>query len=143
MGAVVVRQGEVLAEDHNRREEWGDPTAHAESIAIRVAARRLSGWRLEDCTLYVTLEPCAQCAGAVVLARIPRLVVGAPDPKAGMAGSLENLVQDTRLNHRVQLRDGVLARECSEVLRAFFRARRGRKGGAAGQSGRGETVRTG
>lgn len=129
MGAVVVRRGEVLAESHNRTVERRDPTAHAESVAIREAARRLGDPRLAACTLYVTLEPCAQCAGAIVLARIPRLVFGAKDPKAGMAGSLENLVQDPRLNHRVELLDGVLADESSELLRTFFRARRIRRAG--------------
>ena len=125
VGAVIVRAEEVLAESHNRTVELHDPTAHAESLAIRAAARRLGDWRLNDCTLYTTLEPCAQCAGAIVLARIPRLVFGAHDTKAGMAGSLENLVQDQRLNHRVELLGGVLASESSELLRAFFRARRG------------------
>lgn len=124
VGAVMVRGGEVLAESHNRTVERRDPTAHAESVVIRAASRRLGDWRLLDCTLYTTLEPCAQCAGAVVLARIPRLVFGAADPKAGMAGSLENLVQDPRLNHRVELAGGVLARESAELLRAFFRAKR-------------------
>jgi len=125
VGAVVVRGGEVIAEAHNRTVEDSDPTAHAEALAIRRAARRLGDWRLEDCTLYTTLEPCALCAGAVVLARIPRLVFGAADPKAGMAGSLDNLVQDPRLNHRVELLGGVLAEESAELLRGFFRSRRG------------------
>ncbi len=125
VGAVIVCAEEVLAESHNRTVELHDPTAHAESMAIRAAARRLGDWRLNDCTLYTTLEPCTQCAGAIVLARIPRLVFGAHDPKAGMAGSLENLVQDSRLNHCVELLGGVLASESSELLRAFFRARRG------------------
>ena len=125
VGAVIVRGGEVVAESHNRTVERRDPTAHAESVAIRAAARRMGDWRLTGCTLYVTLEPCAQCAGAIVLARIPRLVFGAHDPKAGMAGSLENLVQDPRLNHRVELLGGVLGAESSELLRAFFHARRG------------------
>ncbi|MCY3545638.1 MAG: tRNA adenosine(34) deaminase TadA [Gemmatimonadetes bacterium] len=125
VGAVIVRGGEVIAEAHNRTVEDSDPTAHAEALAIRRAARLLGDWRLEDCTLYTTLEPCALCAGAVVLARIPRLVFGAADPKAGMAGSLENLVQDPRLNHRVELLGGVLAEESGDLLRAFFRARRG------------------
>ncbi len=134
VGAVVVRRGDFLAESHNLTVERRDPTAHAESVAIREAARRLGDRRLTACTLYVTLEPCAQCAGAIVLARIPRLVFGAKDPKAGMAGSLENLVQDPRLNHRVELLGGVLADESSELLRAFFRARRNRapiSGGSA------------
>ena len=125
VGAVIVREGEVIAEAHNRTVEDSDPTAHAEALAIRRAARSLGDWRLEDCTLYTTLEPCALCAGAVVLARIPRLVFGAADPKAGMAGSLENLVQDPRLNHRVELLGGVLAEESGDLLRDFFRARRG------------------
>lgn len=125
VGAVIVRGGDVVAEAHNRTVEDCDPTAHAEALAIRSAARRLGDWRLEDCTLYTTLEPCAHCAGAVVLARIPRLVFGAADPKAGMAGSLENLVQDPRLNHRVELRGGVLGEESAALLRGFFRSRRG------------------
>lgn len=124
VGAVIVRGAETLAESHNRTVGQRDPTAHAESVAIRAAARRLGDWRLEECTLYTTLEPCAQCAGAIVLARIPRLVFGANDPKAGMAGSLGNLVQHPRLNHRAELLGGVLADESSELLRAFFRARR-------------------
>ncbi|HUP18439.1 MAG TPA: nucleoside deaminase, partial [Gemmatimonadota bacterium] len=106
-----------------------DPTAHAEIIAIRQAAGRLGSWRLAGCDLYVTLEPCAMCAGAIVLARLDRLVFGADDPKAGMCGSLENLVQDARLNHRVDLVGGVRAEECGELLRAFFRARRGPESG--------------
>ncbi len=128
VGAVIVRDGRVLAESHNRTVERRDPTAHAELVAIRAAARRMGDWRLTGCTLYVTLEPCAQCAGAIVLARIPRLVFGARDPKAGMAGSLGNLVQDPRLNHRVDLAGGVLADESSRLLRRFFRARRGKDG---------------
>lgn len=124
VGAVVVREAQVLAEAHNRTVSWSDPTAHAESVAIRAAARRLGDWRLEGCTLYATLEPCAQCAGAVVLARIPRLVFAAPDPKSGMAGSLEDLVRDVRLNHAAEVVSGVLAQESADLLRAFFRARR-------------------
>ena len=125
VGAVIVRNGVLLAESHNRTVEKRDPTAHAESLAIRAGARRLGDWRLSGCTLYTTLEPCAQCAGAIVLARISRLVFGAHDPKGGMAGSLENLVQDARLNHRVELLGGVLAEESSRLLRGFFQARRG------------------
>ena len=127
VGAVIVQDRVVLAESHNRTVERGDPTAHAELVAIRAAARRLGDRRLTGCTLYVTLEPCAQCAGAIVLARIPRLVFGALDPKAGMAGSLGNLVQDRRLNHRVNLLGGVLAEESSKLLKDFFGARRGRR----------------
>jgi len=124
VGAVIVRGGEVVARGHNLTHTLQDPSTHAEMVAIRRAAASIGHWRLLDCTLYVTLEPCAMCSGAIVLARIPRLVYGAPDPKAGMSGSLGNLVQDPRLNHRVELTAGVLERECGEVLRAFFRARR-------------------
>ena len=124
VGAVVVRGGEVVARGHNLTHTLQDPSAHAEMVAIRRAAEATGHWRLLDCTLYATLEPCAMCSGAIVLARIPRLVYGAPDPKAGMCGSLENLVQERRLNHRVELVPGVMAEECGEVLRAFFRARR-------------------
>ncbi len=124
VGAVVVLDGRAIAEAHNMTRAWNDPTAHAESVAIRAAARRLEDWRLLGCTLYATLEPCAQCAGAIVLARVERLVFGARDPKAGMAGSLENLVQDPRLNHRVELLGGVREREAAGLLRAFFRSRR-------------------
>jgi len=126
VGAVVVCDGELLAESHNRTQSWCDPTAHAELVAMRLAARRRGDWRLDGCTLYATLEPCAQCAGAVVLARVERLVFGAADPKAGMAGSLGDLVRDERLNHRARVRGGVLADESAALLRGFFRARRGR-----------------
>ena len=125
VGAVIVdARGEVLGTGHNERELLQDPSAHAEMLAIRQAAEAIGHWRLLDTTLYVTLEPCAMCSGAIVLARIPRLVYAAPDPKAGMSGSLANLVQDPRLNHRVELTAGVLAQEAGDVLRAFFRARR-------------------
>lgn len=124
VGAVIVQGDAVLAEAHNRTLERDDPTAHAEMVAIRAAARRVGDRRLTGCTLYVTLEPCAQCAGAIVLARVSRLVFGAADPKSGMAGSLENLVRDPRLNHRAELLGGVLAEESSVLLRSFFRARR-------------------
>lgn len=124
VGAVIVRAGEVVATGHNLTHTLQDPSAHAEMVAIRRAAEATGHWRLLDCTLYVTLEPCAMCSGAIVLARVPRLVYGAADPKAGMSGSLGNLVQDPRLNHRVELVTGVLERECGDVLRAFFRARR-------------------
>jgi tRNA(adenine34) deaminase len=126
VGAVVVKGGEVVARGHNLTHTLQDPTTHAEMVAIRRAAEATGHWRLLDCTLYVTLEPCTMCSGAIVLSRIPRLVYGAPDPKAGMCGSLQNLVQDPRLNHRVELVPGVLAEECGELLRAFFRARRGK-----------------
>ena len=124
VGAVLVRDGGLLAEAHNGTITRSDPTAHAEILAIREAARRTGDWRLVDCTLYVTLEPCAMCAGAIVLARIPRLVYGASDPKAGMVGSLGNLVQDARLNHRAEVANGVLAEEAGAQLKEFFRARR-------------------
>ena len=124
IGAVVVRDDELVAAAGNARELLGDPTAHAEVVTLREAAAALGSWRLDGCTLYVTLEPCAMCAGAVVLARIDRVVVGAADPKAGFAGSLGNLVQDERLNHRVELTSGVLADECSALIREFFQGRR-------------------
>jgi tRNA(adenine34) deaminase len=124
VGAVVARGGEVLGRSGNARERNQDPTAHAEVLAVRAAAAALGSWRLEGCTMYVTLEPCAMCAGALVLARLDRLVVGAPDPKAGFVGSLGDLVRDPRLNHRVQVESGVLKDEAGELLRAFFRERR-------------------
>lgn len=126
VGAVVVRAGEVLARAHNLRETTEDPTAHAEVLAVREAAARIGSWRLDGCTLYVTLEPCFMCAGALVNARLARLVLGAPDPKAGAVGSLADIVRDTRLNHRVEVRAGVLASACGDVLKAFFAGRRGR-----------------
>ena len=124
IGAAVTRAGEVLAAAGNQRESANDPTAHAEILALRAAAAALGSWHLEGCTLTVTLEPCAMCAGAVVLSRLDRVVFGAADPKAGFAGSLGNLVQDPRLNHTVTLTDGVLAKECGDLLRTFFRERR-------------------
>lgn len=124
VGAVIVRGGEVIGEGYNLTVTEADPTTHAEVVAIRRAAATLGDWRLLDCTLYVTLEPCAMCAGAIVLARIPRVVFGATDPKAGMVGSLGNLLQDRRLNHRCEVTGGVLAEQSGELLRAFFRERR-------------------
>lgn len=124
VGAVLVLGDRMVAEGHNRTATHHDPTAHAEVVVLRQAARRQGDFRLEHTTLYVTLEPCAMCAGALVLARVPRVVYGAPDPKAGMAGSLDNLLQDPRLNHRCALTAGVLAAASGELLRAFFRARR-------------------
>lgn len=132
VGAIVVRDGAVIATGHNLTHTSNDPSAHAEMIAIRAAASSTGHWRLLDCTLYVTLEPCAMCAGGIVLARIPRLVFAAPDPKAGMCGSLENLVQDPRLNHRVELSAGILAEEAGDLLRSFFRTRRARQSRSAG-----------
>lgn len=127
VGAVVVKDGVVIARGRNARERDSDPTAHAEIVAIRRAARRLGSWRLSGCTLYVTLEPCAMCAGAMVLARLPRLVYGATDPKAGFAGSLGDLVRHPRLNHRVDVTRGVLEAECGRMLVEFFRERRAEK----------------
>ncbi len=124
VGAVIVRDGRIISAAYNLTRTTSDPSAHAEMLAIRRAAEVLGDWRLLDCTLYVTLEPCTMCSGAIVLARVPRVVYGALDPKAGMAGSLGNLVQDARLNHRVTLTVGVRADECGELLREFFRERR-------------------
>lgn len=120
VGAVVVRGGEVMGRGHNRREIDGDPLAHAELLAIRQAAAAVGGWRLSGCTLYVTLEPCAMCAGALVNSRVERLVYGAADPKAGYCGTLGDLVQDPRLNHRLQVTAGVLEGESAALLRGFF-----------------------
>ncbi|MCL6613687.1 MAG: tRNA adenosine(34) deaminase TadA [Firmicutes bacterium] len=125
VGAVVVAGGEIIGRGHNRRETEGDPTAHAEILALREAARRRGHWRLHGTTLYVTLEPCPMCAGALVNARVDRLVFGAIDPKAGAAGTLFNLVEDPRLNHRLEVTGGVLGEEAAELLRRFFRLRRG------------------
>jgi tRNA(adenine34) deaminase len=124
IGAVVARDGEVLASAGNERELRGDPTAHAEVLAIQAAAARLGGWRLPGTTIYVTLEPCAMCAGAIVLARIPLVVFGARDPKAGAAGSVLDLLDEPALNHRPEVIDGVLADACGALLEDFFRARR-------------------
>ena len=134
VGAVVVtREGEVIGEGRNRREADRDPTAHAEVLALREAARVRGAWRLDDCTLVVTLEPCTMCAGAIVLARVPRVVFGAWDPKAGAAGSVRDVLRDSRLNHRVEVVAGVRQEECGAVLREFFEARRGSPGdGGAG-----------
>ena len=126
VGAVVILGDEVIGSGFNRTNSDSDPTAHAEVVAIREAAAHLGHWRLLDCTLYVTLEPCAMCAGAIVLARIPRVVYGANDPKAGMGGSLDDLLRDERLNHRCDVTSGVEADASSAMLKAFFRARRGR-----------------
>jgi len=124
IGAVLTAPDGTVFEDHNRTRGRHDPTAHAEVLVIRAAAAAQGDWRLEDHTLCVTLEPCAMCAGAIVLARIPRVVFGAFDPKAGMCGSLGNLVQDDRLNHQVTVESGLLAEQCGALLTEFFRARR-------------------
>ncbi len=124
VGAVVVYDGEVIARAHNLREGLQDPAAHAEILALREAARKLGRWRLTGATLYVTLEPCAMCAGALVLARIDRLVYGADDPKAGACGSIFDIVREPRLNHRMEVLYGVLEEECRSVLKEFFANRR-------------------
>lgn len=124
IGAVIVREGEVVGAGHNERELRSDPTAHAEMIALREAARTLHSWRVLDAVMYVTLEPCAMCAGAIVLARLPRVIYGAADPKAGAAGSVFDILAEPRLNHRPQVAGGLLAEDCGELLRAFFAERR-------------------
>lgn len=126
IGAVVVRDGAVLGRGHNERELLNDPTAHAEILALREAAAADGSWRVLDATLYVTLEPCAMCAGAIVLSRIPRVVYGCTDPKAGAAGSVLDVLAEPRLNHRPGVVGGVLGEECAALLRAFFAERRGR-----------------
>ena len=124
VGAVVVRDGEVIGAGHNERELRADPTAHAETLALREASASLGSWRVLDAVLYVTLEPCAMCAGAIVLARVPRVVFGTPDPKAGAAGSVVNLLDEPRFNHRPQVAGGLLAQESADLLRGFFASRR-------------------
>ncbi|MGK2939387.1 MAG: tRNA adenosine(34) deaminase TadA [Solirubrobacteraceae bacterium] len=126
IGAVVVRDGEVIGAGHNERELRQDPTAHAEILALREAARHEGSWRVLDSVLYVTLEPCAMCAGAIVLARVPRVVYGTEDPKAGAAGSVLDVLAEERLNHRPDVAGGLLREECATRLRDFFAARRGR-----------------
>ena len=124
VGAIVVHDGEVIGTGHNEREVRADPTAHAEMIALRAAAEAVGSWRVLDSVLYVTLEPCAMCAGAIVHARVPRVVFGTTDPKAGAAGSVLDVLAEPRLNHRPQVESGLLAQECGDVLRAFFASRR-------------------
>lgn len=124
VGAVLVKNGEILARDYNRRESMHDATAHAEMLVLREAGQRLVGWRLSETTMYVTLEPCPMCSGALVLARVERLVFGAFDPKGGAAGSLYDIPGDMRLNHRLEVTSGVLENECSALVKAFFREKR-------------------
>jgi tRNA(adenine34) deaminase len=124
VGAVVVREGRIIGRGHNQREQLQDPTAHAEMLAITAASSFVGGWRLEQCTLYVTLEPCAMCAGAMVLSRLPRLVFGATDPKAGACVSLYNIPTDNRLNHCVEIGERCLPDECAALLQSFFAAQR-------------------
>ena len=127
IGAVVVLDGRIIGRGHNLRETNNDPTAHAEIIAIKQAAENLNSWRLLDCTLYVTLEPCVMCMGAIILARIPTLVFGCRDPRVGAVGSIYNFAEDERFNHRVNVREGVLQQDCSHQLSAFFRLLREQK----------------
>jgi tRNA(adenine34) deaminase len=124
IGAVIVYKNQIIGKAYNQREQLKDPTAHAEIIALTQAAAFLESWRLLGCTIYVTLEPCTMCAGALVLGRLDRLVYGCDDPKAGACGSLYNIVQDERLNHRLEITSGVLADECSKLLQDFFQQRR-------------------
>lgn len=127
IGAVIVYQGEIVGRGFNLRERDQDPTAHAEMIAIKEASERLGSWRLLDCDLYVTLEPCPMCAGAIIQSRVSRVIYGTLDPKAGCAGSLMNLLQDSRFNHQTEVEVGVLQEECSELLSHFFRQIREKK----------------
>jgi len=124
VGALIIRDEQVLATGYNLREQSKNPTAHAELLAITRAAETLHDWRLEGCTLYVTLEPCVMCSGAILLARIPRVVYGATDPKAGAVNSLHQLLTDTRLNHRCEVSGGILADRCGRILSEFFQAQR-------------------
>ncbi|SHJ59346.1 tRNA(adenine34) deaminase [Geosporobacter subterraneus DSM 17957] len=121
IGAVVVKDGVVIARGYNLRETAKDPTAHAEILAIREASQVLGGWRLHGCDLYVTIEPCPMCAGAIMMARIDRLIIGAMDPKAGAAGSLLNIPEDERFNHQTEIIQGVLEEECAGIMKAFFK----------------------
>lgn len=127
IGAVIVFKGEVIATGYNVRETSQETLSHAELIAIKKANEKIGSWRLEDCTIYVTLEPCAMCAGAIVQSRIKRVVFGAPDPKAGCAGTLMNLLDDERFNHQVEVTRGVLEKECGTLLTDFFKNLRGKK----------------
>ena len=124
VGAIILNQDRIIAAAYNQREQLHDPTAHAEMIAITQAAEAIGDWRLEHCTMYVTLEPCSMCAGAIIQSRIPRIVYGATDPKAGAVTSLYSLLTDTRLNHTAQVTGGVLAEDCGRILTEFFRSKR-------------------
>ena len=127
IGAIIVKDDEIIARAHNLRETAQQPTAHAEHIAIERASKVVESWRLEDCTLYVTLEPCVMCAGAIVMSRIPKVVFGAMDPKGGCSGSLMNLLEEPRFNHRASVITGVLENDCGDLLRNFFRELRAKK----------------
>ena len=124
VGAVIEKDGAIIGRGHNLTETLKDPTAHAEMIAIRNAAKELGGWRLLGCNLYVTCEPCAMCAGAIVLARIDKAYIGAMDPKSGACGSVFNIIQDNRLNHYVKIETGIMQQECEHIMKAFFKKRR-------------------
>jgi len=127
VGAVIVKDGKVIGKGYNKRESTKDPTAHAEIIAIKEASQALGGWRLIDCTMYVTLEPCSMCAGAIVNSRIERLVIGARDPKMGCCGTVMNIVDNPNFNHRVETKFGVLEEECSQIMKEFFKRLRENK----------------
>lgn len=127
VGAVIVKDGEIVGRGHNETETARDPTAHAEMIAIRQAAKNLGGWRLTGCTMYVTTEPCSMCAGAIVWARISRLFIGTMDPKSGACGSIFNIPQESRLNHFVEIETGLMQEECSSLMKNFFKELRKRK----------------
>ncbi len=124
VGAVIVKENKIIAKGYNQRHQLNDPTAHAEIIALTAASEHIGHWRLHGCTIYVTLEPCPMCAGALVMARLDKLVFGCTDPKAGACGSLYNIVQDTRLNHRLEVTKDVLAEDCATMLQNFFRNKR-------------------
>ena len=127
VGAVIVKDGEIIGRGHNETETAKDPTAHAEMIAIRQAAKNLGGWRLTGCTMYVTTEPCSMCAGAIVWSRISRLFIGTMDPKSGACGSVFNIPQESRLNHFVEIETGLMQEECSSLMKSFFKELRNRK----------------
>lgn len=124
IGAVIVKDGEIIARGHNLTETSKDPTAHAEMMAIRRAAEKLGGWRLMDCEMYVTCEPCSMCAGAMVWARLKKVYIGTMDPKAGAAGSVLNVLEEPKLNHHVEIETGIMQEECSEILKRFFKSLR-------------------
>ena len=127
VGAVIVKDGEIIGRGHNETETAKDPTAHAEMIAIRQAAKNLGGWRLTGCTMYVTTEPCSMCAGAIVWSRISRLFIGTMDPKSGACGSVFNIPQESRLNHFVEIETGLMQEECSSLMKSFFKKKKKRK----------------
>jgi tRNA(adenine34) deaminase len=133
IGTIIVHENRIIAKAYNQREQLQDPTAHAEIIALTQAATALGMWRLHGCTIYVTLEPCPMCAGALVLARLDRLVYGCPDPKTGACGSLYDIVRDGRLNHRLEVTAGVLAEDCTSLLQDFFQQRRRNNGSEPGE----------